>query len=740
MDAAQPSGDHAAGADPDAEPSDLDIVRRVASAHARAGRHRAALRYLAAAGDRIAAELLVVGQDERFPALGDAGPAREPHGDPETAALAGREGLLRHLFGLDDAAPLQRTAFTDEGTADEVQTLCLAAVWYRAQGMLEASRSVAGRAIHTARSCGDLAARAASHRSMALVAAHDGDRDASETHCRAAQRLLPGDDNLLRLLMGLNLGSHAVTHGRPADAIDEIHAALQLGRTIGCVSFEPFGLSVSAGAKARLGRLEEALADAAAGQRQRRALEIPFDVAHELLVLGNVHRRRREPRQAREALEAALEAVEGAPRMLPLLVEILAALAVVRAPDDPSGAREIAERAVTLGTPHEQAQALLARGWVALIAGDSETARQDAAEARTTASMEHDHMALAEALELGVLAATTPKSVAGLLDDAVALCQMIGDRSGEARIRLVAARLGGTGDRDAIELAEENLRRYGVRLDSGVADALTALGSCGAPLAVHALGDFQVLRGGSGVPSRDWQSKQARDLLKILIANRGRPVPRHRLMELMWPDQSPSRTGNRLSVLLSTLRRVLDPERRIAHPGPIIADRSAVAVDLALVDVDVELFLTAAASAQAACRTGDTRAVALLSAAERLYGGEFLADDPYEEWAQPLRDEVKTAHVALLRALAAQVADTDQKMQYRLRLIHLDPYDEETHLDLVQELREAGRHGEASRRYRDYAQRMREIGVEPMVPPDLPKPVTASVHPPAPTRRVALLA
>src|SRR3712207_7466618 len=57
-----------------------------------------------------------------------------------------------------------------------------------------------------------------------------------------------------------------------------------------------------------------------------------------------------------------------------------------------------------------------------------------------------------------------------------------------------------------------------------------------------------VLVGARPVPLTAWRSRQARSLLKILVARRGRPVPRTELCELLWPDDDPQRTAHRLSV------------------------------------------------------------------------------------------------------------------------------------------------------------------------------------------------
>ncbi|MEK8109737.1 hypothetical protein NKG94_45420 [Micromonospora sp. M12] len=77
---------------------------------------------------------------------------------------------------------------------------------------------------------------------------------------------------------------------------------------------------------------------------------------------------------------------------------------------------------------------------------------------------------------------------------------------------------------------------------------------CIAQVTVRTLGRFEVYVDGSQLLAADWQSRKARDLLRILAARRGRAVPREQLGEMLWPAQDPGRVGHRLSVALSTLR------------------------------------------------------------------------------------------------------------------------------------------------------------------------------------------
>ena len=235
----------------------------------------------------------------------------------------------------------------------------------------------------------------------------------------------------------------------------------------------------------------------------------------------------------------------------------------------------------------------------------------------------------------------------------------------------------------------------------------------GATPAVRTLGTFAVLRDGRPVPPRMWQSRKARDVLKILVARRGRPVRRDVLMEALWPEQDPARTANRLSVALSILRAVLDPGREGKTPV-IVADRYAVALDTARVEIDVEAFLELAADGLGLWRRGSREeGLAVLEAAERAYAGDFLEDEPDADWAVPLREEARAAYLAVAELLASASPDPALVVGYRLRMLELDPFDEGSHLALVAGLTSLGRHGEALRAYARYRKRMREIGIEP---------------------------
>jgi DNA-binding SARP family transcriptional activator len=358
------------------------------------------------------------------------------------------------------------------------------------------------------------------------------------------------------------------------------------------------------------------------------------------------------------------------------------------------------------------AHALLAAGWVALARGDRDRATQNATEAAADAGVRRDRASLAESLELRALAGRDRARDVERLSEAADIWRELGNPAGEARAELETALL--TGDAEGAARAEASLAAIGARGYRASLALVMPLDRAPA-VVVQSLGRFRVFQGGEPVAIGAWQSRKARDLLKMLVARRGRPTPRDVLMEALWPEQSPGPLGNRLSVLLSTVRGVLDPDRRFEQEHFIGADKRAVWLQTENLALDVEDFLSGALDALALFRSGRPEAQARLAAAEATYGGDFLEEDAYEDWAIALREETRATYTEVVRALAEGAAargDADATTRYYLRVLERDPYDEPAHLGLVAALEAAGRHGEARRCFRAYCARMDEIGVE----------------------------
>jgi DNA-binding SARP family transcriptional activator len=626
--------------------------------------------------------------------------------------IAWRTGLLHHLGGrLAEALAVYDLASEDGEPHDVALLLAWRASARWLLGDADACRRDAGRAFDIASDAGDPQALAAAHTVLAMLAALEGDRGANDAHyLRALDYAQQAGDVLQLIRVRTNRGSRHVEECSYEEAVAELDLALRLADLAGFAAFRALALTNRGEALFRLGRLDEAVADLEAGKELYQRLGSRM-VAYPLDKLGEVYRSRGEWALARASFEEAVAHGE-ASGDLQALVPSLAGLARVLVADEPDVASALVERALACPPGMNRVHALLAAGWVELARGDRCAATGHAAAATAAAGVRRDRASLAESLELRVLAAPEPAQQADRLEEAVGIWRDLRSPAAEARARLELALL--VGDDAEAARADGLLKALGAK---GFRSAASLFGvrAPGRVVAVQSLGRFRVLRDDEVVPRSAWQSRKARDLFKILVARRGRPVPRDALMEALWRGQSPGPLANRLSVLLSTVRSVLDPDKRHDADHFVGADRNALWLQVAHLAIDVDEFLVAAREALDGRRAGHPEAYERLAAVEAVYTGDFLEEDAYEDWAIGLREEARAVYTELVRALAADAlgrGETDAATRYHLRVLERDPYDEPAHLGLVATHEAAGRHGEARRCFRAYCARMDEIGVE----------------------------
>jgi DNA-binding SARP family transcriptional activator len=318
------------------------------------------------------------------------------------------------------------------------------------------------------------------------------------------------------------------------------------------------------------------------------------------------------------------------------------------------------------------------------------------------------------AYEEGIRAAVGDGNRQGIVPGLTGLARVIAADQPARAAELIGQAHGASGEeRIEARLAAGRLRAAGLVVP--VFQGADPVGPV--PVEIRTLGQFAVLVGGVAVPTAAWQSRKARDLLRILVSRRGLPIARDQLIELLWGGDDAGKAGHRLAVLLSTVRGVLDPQRRAPADHFVAGNSANIALNVDRVSVDVEVLLSDARHGLRLARGGHPAdALAVLAGVERAYTGEFCAGDPYDEWSAPLRDEVRATYQHVLRVLAdgsRSAGELDDAVRYLMRLLATDRYDERAHRDLVAVLTDAMRHGEAHRARLRYIAAMREIGVTP---------------------------
>jgi DNA-binding SARP family transcriptional activator len=181
-------------------------------------------------------------------------------------------------------------------------------------------------------------------------------------------------------------------------------------------------------------------------------------------------------------------------------------------------------------------------------------------------------------------------------------------------------------------------------------------------------------------------------------------------------------------VALSVVRGVLSPDDAPRDASPVRSVDDGVELDADAVDIDLVRFEELADEGLRAVRAGDTEAaLPVLTSAEESYGGDLLEDDLEASWVVDRREELRARYVAVARTLAGLVvaSDPDHALRLLLRVLDRDGYDEPAHLAVCRTLLRAGRHGEARRRHRIYAERMAELGLPAVAFPEVSRGVLA---------------
>jgi len=140
----------------------------------------------------------------------------------------------------------------------------------------------------------------------------------------------------------------------------------------------------------------------------------------------------------------------------------------------------------------------------------------------------------------------------------------------------------------------------------------------------------------------DFGARKPKQLLEILLCERGHAVAKDRIADLLWGQSLPRNPAATLETYMSVLRRQLAPDRPerqllVTEPGGyrIAAER---------IDVDIDRF-------DVLVRRGGRGP---LTQALSLVRGDLLEDEPYGEWALRLRETYRERKVAAMVDLAEE--------------------------------------------------------------------------------------
>jgi DNA-binding SARP family transcriptional activator len=234
-------------------------------------------------------------------------------------------------------------------------------------------------------------------------------------------------------------------------------------------------------------------------------------------------------------------------------------------------------------------------------------------------------------------------------------------------------------------------------------------------ITAHLLGELRVAF--HDRPVEMWSSGRGRAVFEYLIVNHHSKVRRDRLMSMFWPEVSADAARNSLNVAIHGLRQSL--RAAVGDTAVVIHQDQAYFIDPMLdIWVDVEVFEEQLKAAHQHLASAELlKAEEAFEAATWLYQGEFLADDPYEEWAIVTREHLRLCYLDALDRLSVlrlNSGDYPGCVAVCLKLLACDSCREDAHCQLMRCYSRQGQVQLALRQYHTCAAALRtELDVAP---------------------------
>ena len=172
-------------------------------------------------------------------------------------------------------------------------------------------------------------------------------------------------------------------------------------------------------------------------------------------------------------------------------------------------------------------------------------------------------------------------------------------------------------------------------------------------LQIRTFGKFDVAIGSHSIAR--WNNTRAKNILKLLVIHAGTMLPQEFFVEALWPDQPPEAALNSLRVAIYDLRKKLQSVAPAdGFYSPISRLHGGYSLDLAQpVWIDCLQFQRFWDIGRNHAAKGDLLlASQVYEEAIKLYRGDFLDEDRYEEWALIRRERLLDIYLTILEHLA----------------------------------------------------------------------------------------
>jgi DNA-binding SARP family transcriptional activator len=222
-------------------------------------------------------------------------------------------------------------------------------------------------------------------------------------------------------------------------------------------------------------------------------------------------------------------------------------------------------------------------------------------------------------------------------------------------------------------------------------------------LEVHCLGRFEISLAKKQVER--WHSIKAKSVFQYLLTRPRQPVVKEVLMEMLWPDCDPRVASNNLKAAIHGLRHTLDnlfSNEKSFSCLLFLQGNYLINPEIDLW-VDVDEFQQHWTLGRRFEKEGKSaEAIREYDRAEMLYQGDYLEDEPYEEWTLLRREELMDTYLLILGKLAdnsMKNADYDNCITYSQKILAKDHCREDAYRRLMSCYSRIGQRNRALRWY-----------------------------------------
>lgn len=196
------------------------------------------------------------------------------------------------------------------------------------------------------------------------------------------------------------------------------------------------------------------------------------------------------------------------------------------------------------------------------------------------------------------------------------------------------------------------------------------------PLVVQTLGAFRVWRDGVPVLPAAWGRDKAVQLFQFVVTLRRKRLDKEQIVDALWPDLDAAAGDRDFKVALNAVQRALEPDRAArAEPRFVRRWGATYGIDLAEAWVDAEALEGHVAAGNRQIGGDRDGAAAHYAAAAELYGGDYLPERRYDDWASSEHERLQVLAFGAMTTLAELLVETNPLESLRLtgRVLATDP-------------------------------------------------------------------